>query len=181
MKRPLILVLGLAVTVLVTGVLIMTLRQPSEPDTPALGSDSEFDIHGGGPVGAGPGLAAQSALTTMFSWQPKTDASPGVGLSRAKPWLSGQLLTDADTPPAAGVKPLPEWARWRRDGDVVIATANTTAIHTPTPGRALVTLTLTQSVLHRDGTTAPWRVLAIDATTAPTPLGWRLTDYRVTG
>ncbi|MEV6071813.1 hypothetical protein AB0L82_35190 [Nocardia sp. NPDC052001] len=186
MRRTLVLVLAVTVAALSAAVVVLMLRPThTHTHTPDSGhshdGDSEFEITGPVPSGAGPGVAAQQGLSAMFSWSPSTDASPGAGLSRAKPWLTGQLATDADTPPAVGIKPLTEWAQWRAGGDIVVATATTSQVTTPAAGRALVKLTLTQTVLHRDGSSTRWRVMDIEATTLASPDGWRLSGYRVTG
>ncbi|MET9490023.1 hypothetical protein [Nocardia sp. NPDC006630] len=180
MKRTLALIFGLTVIVLLAGVTVTLTRLHHNPPAPIPGGDGDYAITGPTPHGAGPAVAAQQALTGMFSWQPAHDESAGAGLARAKPWLSGQLAASADMPAATGIRPLAEWAQWRQDGDVVTATATTTAISAPAAGRCLLKVALTQTVLHRDGTSSRWRVMDIDASTTDSPDGWRLDGFTVT-
>ncbi|WP_067694632.1 hypothetical protein [Nocardia jejuensis] len=181
MKRTLVLVLAVAVTALAAAALVVTLRTAHQPaTTPEHGGDAEYEITGPVPSGAGPGLAAQQGLSVMFSWQPNTDPSPGAALTRATPWLAGQLAREAGSPPATGIKPLSEWARWREAGDIVVATAHTSGVRVPTDSTAVVSVALTQTVLHRDGTSTRWRVMNIDASTVSGPDGWRLSAYTIT-
>lgn len=182
MTRRTLIVLGLAVTALLAAIVVMVISRDGDTgDGGHLGGDSEFDIHGPTPQNATAPIAAEQALATMFSWQPRHDASPGVAVTRAKPWLSGELAADADSPPATGIRTLPQWAGWREAGDIVVGSAHAITDCTPVAGHCLVKVTLTQTVLHTDGTSTPWRVLAVDATTADTPNGWRLSAYRITG
>ncbi|WP_327146826.1 hypothetical protein [Nocardia sp. NBC_01327] len=180
MKRTLVLVFALAVLVLLGGALITTTRHHPAQHASTPGGDGDYNLTDPTPHGAGPAVAAQQALMTMFSWQPSRDGSAGAGLARAKPWLSGQLAASAEMPPATGIKPLTEWAQWRQGADVVTATATTTAISAPDIGRCVVKVALTQMVLHRDGSSNRWRVMDIDARTTDSPDGWRLEGFTVT-
>lgn len=182
MTRTLILVFAGAAAALLAAVLLVMLRPGAAPEGEHhhQHGDGEYAITGPVPAGAGPGLAAQQGLITAFSWRPVTDPSPGAALTRAKPWLAGSLAAQADTPPAADIKPLPEWARWRQSGDIVVATARTNEVGTAAGGRVTVSLALTQTVLHADGTSTRWRIQQIEATAVETVAGWRLADFRVT-
>ncbi|MEV0766514.1 hypothetical protein [Nocardia sp. NPDC050435] len=176
--RGLWLALG-AAAIIVAGVLAFALTT----------GGSEEHSHGTdhGPLGPTPesaeaGAAAKYALTAMFSWQPATDASPGAGLTRAAPWLTGHLAAEAAAPPATGIRPLAEWAGWRAAGDIVTALVTVTATSPPTGGQATAAAQVRQLVQHRDNTTStPWRDLTVTATLTETPEGWRLSSYTVTG
>ncbi|MEV6362161.1 hypothetical protein [Nocardia asteroides] len=115
----------------------------------------------------------------MFSWQPRTDASPGAALARALPWLTGELATAAaNTTPTNGQRLLPEWARWRDSGDVVTALVETEQPRT-VDAEAMVAAVVTQLVLHPDGLVTRYQRLHVTATIVPNAAGWRMSSYRV--
>ncbi|MGW6728755.1 hypothetical protein ACWF9G_22885 [Nocardia sp. NPDC055029] len=143
--------------------------------------DAHVHIEGPTPETADAGTAARMALTAMFSWQPKNDASTGAGLTRAKPWLTGSLATSADAPPATGVRPLAEWEAWRASGDVITAVVTVDRVDTDGDNQALVQATVTQTVQHTDGSATPYRVLRVAVATDHTTTGWRTSSYRITG
>ncbi|MBF6341579.1 hypothetical protein IU450_37735 [Nocardia abscessus] len=149
------------------------------PDTTSAPGDAEHSIHGLRPDTAGPAEAAQQALAALFTWQPVTDATTGVALSRARPWLTGELARASQYPLATGVREPPYWAAWRRSGDIV--TAHAVAPASPDCHRdgCTVTAVVTQTVLHRDGTSTPYQVMHVNAATQHTPEEWKLSDYRI--
>ena len=153
-------------------------------DEPAVTSphehgDGEFDIHGPQPANATPDVAAQMALTAMFSWQPVTDASPGAGLTRAKEWLTGNLAAEANAPAATGIRQLPDWEAWRASRDVIRAQVSIDGQTGPEDGQCLVTATVTQTVLHTDGTQTRYgQPFTVSAAVTDSGHGWRMASYR---
>ncbi|MFD8248122.1 hypothetical protein [Nocardia sp. NPDC059691] len=147
--------------------------------TPPTAGDADHDIHGLRPDTAGPAQAAEQALAAMFTWQPALDATPGAALSRARPWLTGELARASQRPPATGVRELPQWAAWRRSGDIVTARVVAQAASDCDRHHCAVTADVTQTVLHRDGATTPYQVMRVDAATEHTAEGWKVSDYRI--
>ncbi|MFE9328260.1 hypothetical protein ACIHDR_46040 [Nocardia sp. NPDC052278] len=175
-RTRLILIGAIAATaVIMTAIISRTDSDTAESPTPA--GDAGLAVHGPQPEGAGPQTAAVQALTAMFSWQPVSDPSPGAALTRARLWLTGELALVADSPPATGIREQPGWSAWRRSGDILTATANVDGAGEHTDLRVNLTATVTQTVLHRDGTTTTYRELRITATVLRTNHGWRLAAY----
>lgn len=142
--------------------------------------DGEFDIHGPQPADASPQTAATMALTSMFSWQPVIDDGPGAGLVRAKDWVTGKLATEATAPGASGIRPLADWEAWRASRDVIRAQVSIDGTTLPDGGECLVTATITQTVLHTDGTQTRYgQPFTVAAAMADSGHGWRLASYRV--
>lgn len=181
MTRPrtlLTLLCCAAVAVLTIVALAGPERGDDSETTPAAG-DAEHSIDGLGPDTAGPAEAAQQALAALFTWQPVTDASTGVALSRARPWLAGELARASQYPLATGVREPPHWAGWRRSGDIVTAHAVAQASPECHRDSCTVTVLVTQTVLHRDGASTPYQVMHVNAATQYTTEGWKLSDYRI--
>ncbi len=137
--------------------------------------------HSEGPTlgNADAATTARMGLAAMFSWQPRTDTSPGAALARALPWLTGELATAAaNTTPTPGQRSLPEWVGWRDSGDVVTA-----LVETEQPrivgAEALVAAMVTQLVLHPDGSVTRYQHLHVTATIVGTAAEWQMSSYRV--
>lgn len=176
-----LVLVGFVAAVVVTATLVVGERTDPAPATPQhQPGDADHDLRGPQPEGAAPQLAAEQALTAMFSWQPAADATSGAALTRARAWLTGELARAASGAPASGVREPPQWSAWRRSEDVISASARADVVSDCRADQCTVTTTVTQIVLHRDGTTTPYRTLTISAFTASTEHGWRLADYRVT-
>ncbi|MEU6191704.1 hypothetical protein [Nocardia sp. NPDC047038] len=77
------------------------------------------------------------------------------------------------------MRELPQWAAWRRSGDIVTARAAAQAITGCDRHHCAVTAVVTQIVLHRDGTSTPYQVLHVHAATEHTADGWKLSDFRI--
>ena len=169
-----------AVAVVVGGALVFT-HHDRGPSTGHGGpGDSEFNIEGPRPDNADAVTAAQAALSAMLSWTPATDAGPGEGLVRAKPWLTGQLLEAANGTPATGVRPLPEWAGWKAAGDVVTATVTNARVSGPIQNReCLVLATVTQNVLHTNSAPTLYKVMTVSVAMTNTANGWRMSTWRL--
>lgn len=146
------------------------------PDTHTPGA---AHVEGPEPEGADAETVTQMGLASMFSWRPRTDPGPSAGLVRAAPWLTGELAAAAaGNSPASGLVPLPEWAGWRDSNDIVTALVDTDQAGTGESGQA-VAATVTQQVLHRDGSTTMYRRMRVTVTVAKTPQGWRMSSYRI--
>lgn len=138
------------------------------------------DVEGPEPQNADAVAVTQMGLAAMFSWQPRIDPGPGAGLVRAAQWLTGELAASAaSSGPASVLAPLPEWASWRDSNDIVTALVDAEQGQTTEIG-ATVTATVTQEVLHRDGSTTMYRRMRVTAAVAETPQGWRMSSYRIT-
>ncbi|MFF2088599.1 hypothetical protein ACFVVM_32850 [Nocardia sp. NPDC058176] len=178
LRWPLAAVLVLALVVLAVVLIIGrdTAELPSEPAHPP--GDAHTHIEGPTPENSGAATTAQMALSAMFSWQPAVDDSPGTALSRAMPWLTGELAEAAAAGPATGVRPLAEWDGWRRSGDIVTAIVDADQPKT-TADETVLAATVRQIVLHRDGSQTPYQRMDVTATVVKTPQGWRLASYQV--
>ncbi|WP_189022557.1 hypothetical protein [Nocardia rhizosphaerihabitans] len=168
-----------------TAVVVVLLGLPAAgctTDSPAAvipPAPTESHSEGPAPGTADAATTAQMGLAAMFSWQPSTDASPGEALSRAGPWLTGELATTAaNTEVVSVLRSLPEWAGWRDSGDIVTALVEAQAPRT-VGAETLVAAVVTQLVLHRDGSSTRYQRLHVTATVANTASGWRMASYRV--
>lgn len=179
MRRSVVAVLVAGALVLVLGVaavLVVTLRSGHD-DTDGAATDAH--VHLDEDRSSDPASVTEAALAAMFSWQPATDPSPAAAVTRARSWLGGQLADDAAQPPATDVRPLPQWAGWRESGDIVSATAQSGKAITSSDTRQVLEVALTQTVLHRDGSTTPYSAYQIRAVVESTTDGWRLTEYNL--
>jgi hypothetical protein len=66
-----------------------------------------------------PDQVIANALTTMFTWNPKRDASPDTAYKRAAIYLSGDLAKQADRASTPG--PGSQWEQWRAERASIIA------------------------------------------------------------
>ncbi|MFD4351556.1 hypothetical protein ACFWPX_03305 [Nocardia sp. NPDC058518] len=164
-------VLIVAATVLVVG------RDDTAPEP---GSHTPGTVHkeGPDPVGADAMTVTGMGLAALFSWQPRTDPSPGTGLTRAASWLTGELAAAANGGVANGVAPLPEWARWRESNDVICALVDAEQA-TFDEAETTVAAMVTQQVLHQDGSTTLYRRMHVTVTVTHTAQGWRMSSYRI--
>ncbi|WP_330185941.1 hypothetical protein OHB26_38770 (plasmid) [Nocardia sp. NBC_01503] len=182
--RQRIALAAVAAVVIAAGLALVLTNSHHGESGDTRGGDAAATSLGPQPDGADPATAAKYALAAMFSWQPAHDSDPGQGLTRATPWLTGELAAEATaTAPATGVRPLRDWAGWATAADVVTALVTITGTGAPEHGQCLVTAQVQQIVLHRNGTRdpTPWRLMTIAASVSDTPAGWRLANYRVTG
>ncbi|TDP31591.1 hypothetical protein [Nocardia ignorata] len=173
-----------AVTVGIAAVVIaLTTVLTGGADDPGPTSDTHTPnaarVEGPEPEGADAVTVAQMGLAAMFSWQPRVDPGPGVGLVRAAPWLTGELAAAARNGPAIGLAPLPEWAGWRASNDIVTALVDTGQAEAGGSGPT-VAASVTQQVLHRDGSTTMYRRMRVRVTVTETSQGWRMSSYRIT-
>ncbi|MBF6212166.1 hypothetical protein IU487_14100 [Nocardia puris] len=167
-----------AVLIVLTTVLTGGTEDPrSAPDTHTPGA---AHVEGPEPEGADAVTVTQMGLAAMFSWQPRADPGPGAGLVRAAPWLTGELAAAAEgNGPEKGLAPLPEWASWRDSNDIVTALVDAEQAETGGSGPT-VAATVTQQVLHHDGSTTMYRRIRVTVTVTETPQGWRMSSYRIT-
>lgn len=177
MKR---LPLGLAATALAAVLIGLTaaLWADHDHDASTASSPTPSHSHIEGPTlaDADPSAAVEMGLAAMFSWQPRTDTSPGAALSRAAPWLTGDLAAAATGASATGQAPL-EWAGWRDSNDIVTALVETEP--TRLDEKTTVAATVAQQVLHRDGSTTLYRRMQVTVTVTETTQGWRMSSYRI--
>ncbi|ACY24052.1 hypothetical protein Gbro_4939 (plasmid) [Gordonia bronchialis DSM 43247] len=110
-----------------------------------------------------------AALAAIYSWEPVTDTSPTDGLRRAAPFLTGDALASAQSPPASGVRVSADWAAWRSSGDLITARVDEPRISRIGPTTVLGQARVVQTVLAIDGASTP-----LDTFTATTRL--KLTD-----
>lgn len=181
MRRSLIVALIMAAAVTVTaavGFMVTRSQVGTNATTPAPG-DADHRVLGPQPAGASARVAAQTALAVMFGWRPAVESSPGAALARACPWLTGDLARDADAPAATGLRPHPDWQAWRRSGDVVTATAEAEQAGECADESCSLPVTVRQVVLHRDGSSTPYRTLQVVAVVHRTDHGWRLGSYHL--
>lgn len=176
------IITGVLAALVLAAAVMFTISQTGDggPEISAPPRDAEHGLEGPQPETADPATAARHALAAMFSWQPAVDPSPGQGLVRARPWLTGQLADQADAPLATGVRPLPDWAAWRNSRDVVTATVAADQISDTDDGECVVTATVTQIVQHTDGSSTRYRVMTVSAAMQHTENGWRMSSYRLT-
>ncbi|UGT54986.1 hypothetical protein [Nocardia asteroides] len=167
-----------AVLIVLTTVLTGGAEDPeSSPDTHIPGG---AHVEGPEPQDADAVTVTQMGLAAMFSWQPRADPGPGAGLVRAAPWLTGELAASAaGSGPGSVLAPLPEWAGWRDSNDIVTALVDAEQGQTDEIGTT-VAASVTQQVLHHDGSTTMYRRMRVTATVTETPQGWRMSSYRIT-
>jgi hypothetical protein len=181
MKTRILLPVGGVVLALVCVGAVMLLNHDGGGTPPHRAGDGYARIEGPAPHDADAATATRYGLTAMFFWRPVEDSSPGQALWRAKPWLTEPLLGQADTPPAAGIRPIPQWAGWRASADIVTATVAIDQLGPIEGDERRVEATVNQTVVHADGNTTPYVVMHVAAAVKSTADGWRLSNYRVTG
>ncbi|MBC7299391.1 MAG: hypothetical protein H5T78_00380 [Nocardia sp.] len=169
--------LGVATVLIVVATVLVVGAQDSAP-VPGTHTPGTAHVEGPDPAAADAVTVTQMGLAAMFSWQPRTDPGPGTGLTRAAPWVTGELAAAANSGPANGLAPLPEWARWRDSNDIVTALVDAEQTKTDIAATT-VTATVTQHVLHRDGSTTLYRRMQVTATVTETSQGWRMSSYRI--
>jgi hypothetical protein len=126
-----------------------------------------------------PSAVIQSAMQTLFSWQPGVDKSPVAAFDRARPLMSVSLaaqelsLTTAD----AGT----QWQQWASDRTIITAQAEIVPdehpIDTPDTVRRVVAVTLTIA----NPAPAPQDAVhfTVWVTAVNTPDGWRVDSVQV--
>ncbi|MGB3354749.1 MAG: hypothetical protein WBB00_18515 [Mycobacterium sp.] len=179
MKRgQLIAISAVLVFVVAVAAAVITLVKFSGTDD-SRGPATDAHVHLDEDRGSDPDAVAEAALAAMFSWQPAIDPSPAAAVGRAQRWLGGQLAADATQPAATGVRPLPQWAGWRDSGDIVTATAQSGEPITASDSRQVLDVALTQTVLHRDGSTTPYSDYRVRAVVEKNSDTWQLTEYNL--
>ncbi|MCD7053112.1 hypothetical protein LRS58_20560 [Rhodococcus sp. BH2-1] len=177
-----IAVLAAALVVAASAVLIviaLAVGGGDDDTTPGAGTDAHVHITEA-PAEAEPAEVAERALSTIFSWQPVSDASPGAALTRAEPWLTGTLAESAAAPTDPNVRPLPQWGGWKSSGDVVTATTSAQPPTVATDTKVILPVTVTQTVLHADGSSTPYSKNTIRTVVVATPDGWKVTEFTLT-
>lgn len=141
------------------------------------GHDSQAHIDPLDPAGADPSTVAVNALTVAYSWQPATDRSSWDALHRALPLLTAPAETFAQTPPVQPPPPLPQWSAWAAAGDTITAAARAVSSPGVDHSSASVTVTVTQSVLHRDASTTPLSAIVVDVQLVHIGDTWKVAKY----
>lgn len=177
MKRGQLIAIS-AVFVVAVAAAVITLVKFSGTDD-SRGPATDAHVHLDEDRGSDPDAVAEAALAAMFSWQPAVDPSPAAAVGRAQRWLGGQLAADAAQPAATGVRPLPQWAGWRDSGDIITATAQSGEAISASGTRQVLDVALTQTVLHRDGSTTPYRDYRVRAVVEKNSHTWQLTEYNL--
>ncbi|WP_433678806.1 hypothetical protein [Nocardia sp. CA-119907] len=172
-------VVGIVLAVLIAAAALIDRHRNEATDRHPLIGDAELHVHGPVPDDADPQTVVAQALTAIFGWRPVSDTSAGAALTRARPWLTDQLARDADSPPATGIRELPQWSGWRASRDVIVAATHIEQAAPPTDQQCNVTATITQTVVHFDGSTTVFRLLRAVAVVRRTENGWRLASYRI--
>ena len=124
-----------------------------------------------------PSGALTKALAAIFSWEPVTDDSPTEALRRAAPHLTGDALRSAQAPNASGVRTSAEWAGWRASGDLITARVDSAQATITSPGTAFGRATVTQTVLHLNGGSTPYRSFTVTAQLRQVEGTWKLATY----
>lgn len=124
-----------------------------------------------------PSGALNRALPAIFSWEPVTDDSPTDALRRAIPHLTGEALKSAQTPAARGVRSSAEWAGWRASGDLITARVTDAQATIFRPGTAFGRAVITQTVLHLNGGSTPYRTFTVTAHLRQVQGTWKLATY----
>lgn len=122
---------------------------------------------------------ATEAMTTVYTWQPATDASPGAGLRRAGKWLTGGLAAAAAGPPAdPPIRPA-QWPAWARSGDVVRASADVIDRPDTTETEATRIVRVRQQIMHGSGELTPRDPLVATVHLVRGGQSWLIDNYRV--
>lgn len=124
-----------------------------------------------------PSGALTRALSAIYSWEPVTDDSPTEALRRAAPHLTGDALRSAQAPDASGVRTSAEWAGWRTSGDLITARVTDAQATLTSPGKAFGRANVTQTVLHVNGGSTPYRSFTVTAQLRQVEGTWKLATY----
>lgn len=124
-----------------------------------------------------PDAVAQNALAAIFTWQPTVDESPGSAMQRAEEWLTGHLAESAGAPRDPNVRLPAQWSGWRSSKDIVSATAAPQEAVVRTDTKAIIPVTVTQTVLHTDGSSTPYTTNTVRAVVVQTSDGWKLSEF----
>lgn len=171
-------------TVLATAVaLIMAIAGCTSTSTDSEPSATDHDHlheHYSAPPGLPTGetaTALTTALSAMFSWEPVTDDSPTDALRRATPHLTGEALKSAQAPAVRGVRSSAEWAGWRASGDLITARVSDAQAAITGPGKAFGRASVTQTVLHLNGGSTPYRSFTVTVQLRQDKDVWKLAAY----
>lgn len=165
-----------AALALFAGILAACATDPDQPTSPTPSHSEHYNSGEPGPVAAtSPVGVFTSAVTTIFSWQPATDASPTDALRRARADLTGEALASANS--SATVRPSAQWQSWARAQDVVLARVDKVSAVTVTADRAVGRGTVVQTVLGVDAAITPYRTFDATADLIRVDGTWKLATY----
>ena len=165
-----------AALALFAGILAACATDPDQPTSPTPSHSEHYNSGEPGPVAAtSPVGVFTSAVTTIFSWQPATDASPTDALRRARAELTGEALASANS--EATVRPSAQWQGWASAQDVVLARVDKVTAVTVTADRAVGRGTVVQTMLGVDGAITPYRTFDATADLIRVDGTWKLATY----
>ncbi|WP_182348752.1 hypothetical protein [Tomitella gaofuii] len=165
---------GAAIAVLLVALLVI----PGADESDTTGDTTDVAVPSLS-LGRAADQVATEALTTIYTWQPATDASPGVGLTRAARWLTGDLAAAAAAPPADPPIRPPQWSAWARSGDVLRASAEVIDRPTTTETEATRTVRVRQQIMHATGDLTPREPVVATVHLVRGGGSWLIDDYRV--
>lgn len=176
-KKTLVVITTLIVLVIAgaVGVYALTKGAPRST-TPPAGTDAGIEMVD--PVTADPVLAAQAAVSGLFSWDPSTQDSPQAAAAAISDRLTGKLHTYATSGTADAVLPK-LWSTWAESGDKVNAVGIPDEHATVPEGSdsAVVELTLRQQVMHPDGELTPYHEGQVAVTVEKVDGLWKAAAY----
>lgn len=167
-----------AAAIALVAVVVALVLNLSGGDSSLEGAGTDAHVHvDEAPGDVEPEVVAQRALTAIFTWQPTVDESPGSAMQRAETWLTGRLAESAGAPRDPNVRLPAQWPGWRSSKDIVSATASPQEAVVRTDAKAIIPVTVTQTVLHADGTSTPYTTETVRAVLVQTPDGWKLSEF----
>lgn len=151
--------------------------QTGTPPNTAHQHDEDYSGTPGLADAAAPTGVLNTALTTIFSWEPVTDTSPTDALQRSAPQLTGAAAASARDGNRAQIRTSVEWTAWHDAGDLITARVEGAQATLLNPDKAVGRATVTQTVLHLDGGSTPYQRFTAAAELVRTADGWKLATY----
>lgn len=123
--------------------------------------------------------AAQKAVAAIYTWQPATDPSRGAAVVRAKEWLTGDLLSQAENYSGRpeGLRVDAQWSRWAGQKAAITAETAVTASEPMSAQEVTVKLTVKQTALAPNLPPTLAGLWEVTATVVRTDQGWRTSKY----
>lgn len=173
-KRTLVILTVIAGLVVAGAIGAYALTQDVIRDDVESGTDEGIEVED--PLTADPTVAAQSAIATLFSWDPAEQASPQAAAASIADRLSGELYDYAVGEPDPVVPP--QWQSWASAGDRVHAVAIPSEDGVVgDDGPVVVDLTLRQEIWHPDGERTPFHEAAVAVTVELVEGEWKPASY----
>lgn len=123
--------------------------------------------------------AAQKAIAAIYTWQPTVDPSRGAAVVRAKEWLTGDLLAEAENYSGRpdGLRVDAQWSRWQGQQAAITADAKVVSSDATSSQDATVKLAVRQTALAPNLPPTPAGLWEVTATVVRTDQGWRVSKY----